>query len=216
MLGNRTPVSTGLVEGGRLARLAERVIGGAVLPSPADTQAIRYASSTGWHSDTAIPVRAVKFVAYLEPLGAESGALRVLPGSHHLRDRRLGWLQRPDSTVADAPGTVLATEPGDVVAFDPYLWHATSGGGERRQWTTSYLRRPRTPEEREHVLAWYADGVHWATNDAHPEFPAFSPAWVAGGSGDAAEEAPRRHSWVYALNGLGVLEMAGVADAFLP
>ena len=101
----------------------------------------------------------MKFVAYLEPLDGDTGALRVLPGSHRLTDAALGHLYSLDLDVPDVPGQVLATEPGDVIVFDPLLYHASWGGKDRHQWSTMYVRDAITPSWRRACSSWYADGA---------------------------------------------------------
>jgi Phytanoyl-CoA dioxygenase (PhyH) len=117
LLGPWAPRTVELVDSRRLVGLAERLVGGGVLPSPCDTQGILYFDHAGWHNDTGIAIRGVKFVAYLEPLDADSGALRVLPGSHRLAEAALGHLYSLDLAVPDVAGQVLATEPGDVICM---------------------------------------------------------------------------------------------------
>src|SRR5205823_12862887 len=44
-----------------------------------------YVGETGWHSDGWLStVRHVKIAFYLDPLTRETGALRVIPGSHRV------------------------------------------------------------------------------------------------------------------------------------
>jgi hypothetical protein len=216
LLGPWAPRTVGLVDSRRLVRLAERLVGGGVLPSPCDTRGILYFDHAPWHSDTGIGIRGVKFVAYLEPLDAGSGALRVLPGSHRLADAALGHLYSLDLDVPDVPAQVLATEPGDVVVFDPMLYHASWGGRDRLQWSTLYLRDAVTPSWRDGLLAWFADGARDV--DELPEgYRPFDRAWVAEGSGDLQDRRlDQRHVWMHRLNRLGVLDTFGVADAVRP
>lgn len=218
LLGPWAPRTVELVDSRRLVGLAERLVGGPALPSPGDTQGILYFDHAGWHNDTGIAVRGVKFVAYLEPLGAETGALRVLPGSHRVPPPALGHLHSLDLAVPDVPAQVLATEPGDVVVFDPLLFHASWGGRDRLQWTTLYLRDAITPSWRAGLVDWYADGASDAEVDELPEgYRPFDRAWVAEGSGDITDpRLTQRHVWMYRLNQLGVLDTYGVADAFRP
>ena len=90
MMTAETPVSLSLLD--RAETVAAALLGGPVLPTRA--KGVRYFGDTPWHTDSDSPLTSVGFLAYLEPVGAESGALRVLPGSHHpqLRDaiRALG------------------------------------------------------------------------------------------------------------------------------
>ena len=79
MMTAQTPVSLSLLD--RAETVAAAVFGGPVLPTRA--KGTRYHGETPWHTDSDLPLRSVGFLAYLEPVGAGSGALRVIPGSHH-------------------------------------------------------------------------------------------------------------------------------------
>jgi hypothetical protein len=213
LLGPWAPRTVDLVDGRRLVGLAERLVGGAVLPSPADTQARLYLDHAPWHNDTGILVRGVKLVAYLEALDGATGALRVLPASHRLPDGALAHLYSLDVGISDIPGQVLATQPGDVVAFDPLLWHATWGGGQRHQWSTLYVRDAVTPRWRDGLVEWFADG----TSDLAtlPEgYRPFDPRWVAEGGMDADRRFDQRHRWMFRFHRLGVLDAYGVTASF--
>jgi hypothetical protein len=83
MMTANTPVSLSLLD--RTSTVAERLLAGPVIPTRA--KAVRYFGSTAWHVDSVHPLSSIGFMAYLEPLDAENGALRVLPGSH-LPERR--------------------------------------------------------------------------------------------------------------------------------
>ena len=54
-----------------------------------------YAGDTPWHSDgwRTNGVRHIKMAFYLDPVGANSGCLRVIPGSHHTEDHFAQLLQ---------------------------------------------------------------------------------------------------------------------------
>ncbi|HZM30523.1 MAG TPA: phytanoyl-CoA dioxygenase family protein [Acidimicrobiales bacterium] len=213
LLGPWAPRTVDLVDGRALVGLAERLVGGAVLPSPADTQGKLYLDHAPWHNDTGILVRAVKLVAYLEPLDRATGALRVLPASHRLPDAAFAHLYSLDVDVPDVPAQVLATEPGDVIAFDPLLWHATWGGGERLQWSTLYVRDAVTPRGRDGLVEWFADGASDVAT--LPEgFRPFDPRWVAEGGMDADGCFDQRHRWMFRFHRLGVLDAYGVAASF--
>jgi hypothetical protein len=216
LLGPWAPRTVELVDSRQLVGLAERLVGGKVLPSPCDTQGICYFSEAGWHNDTCLAIRGVKFVAYLEPLYADNGALRVLPGSHRLPATALGHLRSIDMSVPDVPGQVLDTQPGDVIAFDPLLWHASWNGRDRHQWTTLYLRDAITPSWERGLLDWYDDGAH--DRDLLPKgWQPFDPTWVSEGTGRHHDaRLAQRTIWMYRLNELGVLDRFGVADAFCP
>lgn len=116
---------------------------------------------TEWHADTSAPdFRSAKFVAYLQPLDGESGALRVLPGSH--RDpwhgevaaiapregaRTSGNPEDEDSgvglEVSEVPSVVCESRPGDVFVFDLRTWHASWGGKPNRKMCSfTYFQAP--------------------------------------------------------------------------
>jgi ectoine hydroxylase-related dioxygenase (phytanoyl-CoA dioxygenase family) len=111
-----------------------------------------YVGDTGWHSDTdwtgkmrGSPPRVFyKMALYLDPVGATSGALRVVPGSHRYGDRfaedmqRL--LRRSETDLGmkgDAvPAISLDSRPGDVVVFNQNTKHSAWGGSNRRRMFT--------------------------------------------------------------------------------
>lgn len=111
-----------------------------------------YVGDTNWHSDTdwsgrmrGKPPRIFyKMALYLDPVTADSGALRVIPGSQHYGDRFAEALQ---ANLRNAPETLgiggdqvpaiaLASNPGDVVVFNQNTKHSAWGGGNRRRMFT--------------------------------------------------------------------------------
>ena len=110
----------------------------------------------------------MKFVAYLEPLEAASGALRVLPGSHHLADSALGHLYSLDVDVPDVPGQVLITEPGDVIAFDPHLVREAAMNAVIPEQMRVGLDRPEIVDgnDVDVLAAGFIDGAHDIAADA--------------------------------------------------
>ncbi len=111
----------------------------------------QYYKETSWHTDTnsaTASERRIKVQFYLDPLDAATGALRVIPGSHHaggefgrrLRGALQGCLQdseRPLESLGvrgtEVPCHVLETEPGDVLVWDYHLFHASLGNTDRRR-----------------------------------------------------------------------------------
>ncbi len=187
MTCERTPVSLALLE--RLEPIATALAGAPVLPTRA--KGVLYAGESPWHRDAAEPVGSIGFAAYLERLRAESGALRVVPGSHR--------------TEASAPEVALETEPGDVIAFDERLLHASMGGRDRRQWRVDFVPDPRTPDEEARVRAWYArqHPPDWDGGYDVDRYPSYGPHWLA---------SARR--WVARLQELGVYEAAAKEETF--
>ena len=116
-----------------------------------------YAGDTNWHSDGwgADRVPSIKIAYYLDPLTRDSGALRVIPGSHRCGETFADAVHREirESGTAwglagrDVPATALETVPGDIVAFNHNLKHAAFGGTARRRMFTMNFSR-RYPEDR--------------------------------------------------------------------
>lgn len=157
----RTPVSLALFQ--RFAPVVEDLVGAPLLPALA--QHILYFDMASWHTDTGHAVPSANVVAYLEPLDEQSGALRVLPGSHRLDERVLrdvlhGPAFRDDAGYREAtravPSHVIRSRPGDVIVFDEHIWHASFGGKNRHQWSATYVLDPATPEEELAVRAYLA------------------------------------------------------------
>ena len=111
-----------------------------------------YVGDTNWHSDTdwsgkmrGKPPRIFyKLALYLDPVTADSGALRVIPGSQHYGDRFAEALQAnlrgaPETLGiggAQVPAIALASNPGDVVVFNQNTKHSAWGGSNRRRMFT--------------------------------------------------------------------------------
>jgi hypothetical protein len=111
-----------------------------------------YVGNTGWHSDTdwsgkmrGKPPRIFyKMALYLDPLTRETGALRVIPGSHRYGDYYAESLQQSLRTSeqvwgisgAEVPAVAFETQPGDVVVFNQNTKHSAWGGGKRRRMFT--------------------------------------------------------------------------------
>ena len=124
-----------------------------------------YVGDTRWHSDGSLsnPVGFVKLALYLDPVDADSGALRVIPGSHRtgepyaemideqIRGERF-WGGLPGDRI---PAVALTSRPGDLVLFNQALKHGAWGGGNRRRMFTINYTRAITPA----VLERYRDVV---------------------------------------------------------
>lgn len=149
LMEERSPFIAGLAHDHRFADTAEQLLGKEVLAIAVDGN--YHVQDTLWHPDTrSLDYAAVKFCIYPDPLEAENGALRVIPGSH--RDPFHSQISREpgaayDLSQADVPSYVFASQPGDVLVFHVALWHGAFGGGDRRrQGTVVYYEDPDTPE----------------------------------------------------------------------
>lgn len=125
-----------------------------------------YVGDTGWHSDGWHPViRHIKIAFYLDPVTRNTGALRVIPGSHRIGDQYADGLQREIGrsvnlwNVAgnEIPAIALETHPGDIVVFNHNTKHAAFGGGTRRRMFTMNLCQ-RYPKEKLQELRDYLSG----------------------------------------------------------
>ena len=123
-----------------------------------------YVGDTLWHPDgTHYLGKYVKFAFYLDSLTRDTGALRVIPGSHRVDvldtwDARQAGKSEELWGIAqrDVPAVALETVPGDVVAFNHNLMHAAFGGSSsRRMFTLNLCRHASTKEEvkelRDHI-----------------------------------------------------------------
>ena len=96
-----------------------------------------FTGDTYWHSDlygANFKYRHVKILLYLDPLDADSGAFRAIPGSHLFGDKFSNLLERyvwkHDENYGlnkdQVPCVTIPTQPGDALIFDYRLKHATS------------------------------------------------------------------------------------------
>jgi ectoine hydroxylase-related dioxygenase (phytanoyl-CoA dioxygenase family) len=100
-----------------------------------------------WHSDTygaPLRIKHLKLSFYLDPLTAESGAIRVIPGTNFFTDPFAKAIRRRTNDPTriaeefgvdprDLPSVALETQPGDLVAWDFRTIHASYYGNERRR-----------------------------------------------------------------------------------
>ena len=123
-----------------------------------------YVGDTQWHGgygqseerSTALS-KHIKVAIYPDAVTRETGALRVIPGSHiteyqeHLQALKAQY-EDPDArplglSGAEVPSVALESNPGDVVFFSESLWHAAFGGHNRRMFTLIYYEAPKTPKQ---------------------------------------------------------------------
>ena len=137
-----------------------------------------YVGDSLWHSDWAKSgdYRVLKIAFYLDPVDRDSGALRVIPGSHRLDGDRFAReleehaLQSADAWGVegpDVPAFSLDSQPGNVVVIDQRLKHAAFGGGNRRRMFTINLTQ-RFAERDIGVLRDFIGGQHvWCVHSVH-------------------------------------------------
>ena len=105
-----------------------------------------YSGDTGWHSDGGWPrpIRFYKMALYLDPLTADTGAVRFIPGSHRYGEIYAETVQQNISSLEETyaldgpsvPAIALESQPGDLVIFNQGLKHSSWGGGAQRRMFT--------------------------------------------------------------------------------
>ncbi len=122
-----------------------------------------------WHADRPgepeLGYLRVKVMIYLDRQHKDTGALRVIPGSHRLplhQDLQPFQHSHSDSdptffglTGDQIPCCALETRPGDVVFFDQSLFHAVYGKtGRRRFIALKFASRPASAAHLTSLAKW--------------------------------------------------------------
>ena len=138
-----------------------------------------YTGDTGWHTDGWHDVgRYIKFAFYLDPVGRETGALRVIPGSHRVAVRphwnvycagqseRLWGLKQ-----SEVPSVALDSQPGDVLVFNHNLLHSAFGGTTRRRmFTLNLSSHAETADESADLRGFINSGARFWVEKPFGEF----------------------------------------------
>lgn len=203
------PRLTELMTDPRLVGAARGLLGEGAAYSCSDGAV--YHCETEWHYDTPthdLDRRHVKFAFYLEPLEADRGAPRVMPGSHLLNRTYRGGPLEPylgfDGATEERTGILgehlphwpLPTQPGDVVAWDFRILHSSYGRTDpRRKFALNYFSGPEA-EPAEHAWARMEAAQAEAearlaeeASGARPAEAAATPSPAA--AGGAIAQAPR-------------------------
>ena len=207
-MGPDTPFYSRLPEDERFWSITAQLYGEDAFAVSVDAN--RYVGDTGWHPDhRADPTEdcyGIKFAFYLDPVGPDSGALRLVPGSHKrpLHDDLRESIQSMGLAAEEIPSYVCTSSPGDVVAFDVRCWHASFGGDEgRRMSTCVYYKNPETPEEKLAARKRAASSRQTPAHFDRPDDPLFHPQWIAN-----HENSALRQRWIERLTELGFLDSA--------
>ena len=125
-----------------------------------------YSGDTGWHPDGSWgQLFAAKTAFYLDPLTRDTGALRLIPGSHRpdhfVRQEQIdvnNSLELFGILPTEFPGSIaVETNPGDIVIFNHDLYHASFGGGTRRRmFTMNCTRQAKTAEDLEMAHRYFS------------------------------------------------------------
>ncbi|MDA0989171.1 MAG: phytanoyl-CoA dioxygenase family protein [Verrucomicrobia bacterium] len=209
MMDEETPTFAGLLEDSRFLGAAHQFFGPDVVGVIVDAN--RYTGNTGWHPDTISPLQyGVKFAFYLQPVAADTGALRVMPCTHRLFPFTEEFTEGVSaSALTDVPCQVLDSQPGDVVAFDLRLWHASFGGSsDRRMCTVVYYNNPKTPEEVEFLRRQGGDNVKIALDAFRPRRDyLYSAQWISNPNRN-----PDRQRWIDRLRQVGYFDFPRVVE----
>lgn len=129
------------------------------------TEGNLHTGDTYWHGGdgTAEVLPHVKIAFYLESTTRDTGALRLIPGSHKAEfSRHLQALkeQQDDASAMpfgvpgdQLPCVVFESQPGDIGVFTEHTWHAAFGGAPgRSQHAINFQANPKTDEELAHLL----------------------------------------------------------------
>jgi ectoine hydroxylase-related dioxygenase (phytanoyl-CoA dioxygenase family) len=136
-----------------------------------------YTGDTMWHSDGYHAVgRHIKIAFYLDEVTRETGALRVIPGSHRLEMRN--WPARQAANAPElwgiaqneVPSFALESSPGDVVVFNHNLMHAAFGGSsERRMFTINLCRHANSEAELDDLKDYISQNARFWIDHMHGE-----------------------------------------------
>ena len=215
-----TPFTTALFEDDRLAGVGEQIFGKLICANP---NIHRYVGDSKWHYDAGgYDAYGIKFAIYLDPVRADSGALRVIPGTHlrpyHDEVSRFDpigsrWSRaaatpeqkkRALEGISSIPCYVCDSDPGDVVAFDLRTYHASLGGKvDRRMCSFTYYNYPHTPAEIELTIHNVRGAMRQRDNSADPWNPTGYPDhWLAN-----PQHNPRRADWINSLKRFSQMEL---------
>lgn len=143
----RAPFSLALIaDDPRTFQSSAELLGTPTVPSVGI--ATCFTGDSGWHTRQGPDIGGVTFWADLDARTAETGALRLIPGSHlrQFEDQLCEYRAADPGTSGfagwDWPHLVVETRPGDVVAFHAHLMNRAQGGTPRLSWTIEYLPWP--------------------------------------------------------------------------
>jgi hypothetical protein len=128
----------------RVRNIVQSIVGERYEARPTDGHIFH--CDTSWHPDKGSDARfRLKLSFYLDPQRADSGAIRVIPGSHFsesayaqaLLDNLYGSPRKVQENYGidahEVPSWTIETDPGDLVCWDFRTFHATFNGFERRR-----------------------------------------------------------------------------------
>jgi hypothetical protein len=150
---DRDPTLTRLRTDSRVEGIVRSLIGEPYVYAESDGNLFFCESS--WHLDiygAQLTQQHIKLSFYLDRLDADSGAIRMIPGSHHegtfarnLRRRffdHISAMELYGVEEREIPSWTIANEPGDVVVWNYRTIHASYNGAARRRLFSISFREP--------------------------------------------------------------------------
>ena len=212
-MNQRAPYLLSLMEDPRICTAAEQLLGENVFGFAANSNLFN-GDRTEWHPDLDSPhLKGAKFLLYTTPVDGNTGALRVLPGSHRkefgselqrirlkgdVNDTTSPFLKASNLGINDIPAYICATEPGDMITFDYRLWHASwAGTAGRRMVSFNFYTMPQTPEEHQ-AMQELVDVYQEIRDDFFPDPPNYS--WWE----ENALQRSTVRSWLDAIDACGL------------
>ena len=205
-----TPFLASLLEDERFFGTAKQILGEDTVGFFSNANSFD-GDRTEWHPDVANPHwRGIKFGFYLQPLDRNSGALRLIPGSHKepllsdfkkvaLKESNKGTIDETGLSVEEVPAFAAESEAGDVVLFDNHTWHASYGGGrDRRMCTLGYFANPKNASQDAAVRSMVEAAARQAATFPHLRR---HPQWLENADGDLT-----RGRWIATLRKWGFTE----------
>lgn len=136
-----------------------------------------YSGDTGWHADGMHRIGCyLKIAFYLDAVDRDSGALRVIPGSHQVAalDSQVRQAAKSEELWGipghKVPAVTLESRPGDLVLFNHNLMHSSWGGtSRRRMFTMNIAQHCSSPEEIEELKAYIATLAGFGNDTTHSE-----------------------------------------------
>jgi ectoine hydroxylase-related dioxygenase (phytanoyl-CoA dioxygenase family) len=139
-----------------------------------------YTGDTRWHSDGyggRGGMLHIKIAFYLDALTRDTGALRVIPGSHRVGEPFADALEssiRASEQTWGLPGSqipaiALETTPGDILVFNHDLKHAAFGGSQRRRMFTMNCCQRYPEDQLQDLRDYIASGARFWVEQAYGE-----------------------------------------------
>ena len=172
------PVMTRFVEDDRIWGTVEALLGPRFLWNGSEGN-LTVHTEHHWHTDRPNDPHATtySFHLYLDPVRADTGCLRVIPGSHRpplYDDLSPINAQKPDSTMEtygisgrDMPGYALESDPGDIVFFSQKIYHGVYGAQSGRRFLKlRFVAWPETNEQIASLMRYNNRGHIYRPDDA--------------------------------------------------